>query len=62
MHDMKPDLRDLKSIVSFKAPSDVIEKADAMAATEGLTRASFVRRALLLDLKRRGLLQTEAAA
>jgi hypothetical protein len=63
MHDLKTDPRESRHIIAFKSPSlELVEKTDAMAAAEGLTRASFVRRAWLIDLKRRGRVQSEDAA
>lgn len=45
-------------IMSFNASPELVEKTDAAAAAEGLTRASFARRALLHELARMRLVRT----
>jgi hypothetical protein len=41
-------------IVAFRATAELIERAEAQAAAEGITRSDVARRALLRDLARQG--------
>ncbi len=58
-------MKDLEShlvVVGFKAPADLVARADIAARAEGLSRSDIARRALMRDLERRGRVQSEDAA
>lgn len=45
------------TVIGFRASPDLVAQLDAVAAAEGLTLASVVRRAALLDMANRKPLQ-----
>ena len=59
-------MKDLEShlvvVVGFKAPADLVARADVAAKKEGITRSDIARRALMRDLEARTRPQTENAA
>jgi predicted DNA binding CopG/RHH family protein len=40
-------------VIAFRAPAELLERVDATAAAEGISRSDVARRALMRDLERR---------
>jgi hypothetical protein len=41
-----------EAVIAFRASADLLDRAEALAASEGISRSDVARRALLRDLAR----------